>query len=135
MQGILTNSMARCHDYRHANHITKTIHPSKVNVFSFSTTNLEGRYLIFQLLYNTTSLFQILKVINIRNRSTVGLDLHDKFCRHILSARQTVDDRPYKPPVKSHQINYHTLAIYIKKIFQKINGSSSRHLLAFCVDL
>ena len=116
VQGILTSSMARCHDYRHANHITKTIHSSKVYVFLLSTTNLEGRYLIFQLLYNTTSLFQILKVINIRNRSTVGLDLHDKFCRHILSARHNVDVPLYKLPVKSHQINYYTLAIYIKKI-------------------
>ena len=87
VQGFLTSSMARCHDYRHANHITKTIHPSKVSVFLFLTTNLEGRYLIFQFLYNTTSLFPILKVINIRNRSTAGLDLHDKFCRHIWSAR------------------------------------------------
>ena len=80
VKGILTSSMARCHDYRHANHITKTIQSSKVNVFLFSTANLEGRYLIFQLLYNTTSLLQILKVINIRNRSTVGLDLN--FARH-----------------------------------------------------
>ena len=54
VQGILTSSMARCHDYHHAN---KTIHSSKVSVFLFSTTNLAGRYLIFQFLYNTTPLF------------------------------------------------------------------------------
>ena len=41
-------------------------------------------------------------------------------------------------PVKSHQINYYSLAMYTKKIskiFQKISGSPSGHLLACCVDL
>ena len=80
--------MARCHDYRHANHITKTIHSSKVNVFLFSTTNLEGRYLLFQFLYNTTSLFQILKVINIRNPdppwdSIYMINFDDTLCLHL----------------------------------------------------
>ena len=56
------------------------------------------------------------------------INFADIFQAHVI----TVDDALYKLPVKSHQINYYTLAIYITKIFQKINGSSSRHLLAFC---
>ena len=64
----------------------------------------------------------------------MGLDRAD--CLHLIVCRQapviTVDNALDEFFLEPHRTNFYTLAI--KKIFQKISGSSSRCLLAFCID-
>ena len=126
MQGILTSSMVHCHDYWH-DHIGEKNPPiQSLRVLLFFVVVLNGKsrrrnFLIFHFLYNAMSLFQILKVTNIINRPTVRLDVHD--LPTYFKRPSSVDEALYEFPVKSHQINYYTFAIYIKEIFQKISGS------------
>ena len=88
VQGILTSSVTRSHDYRHANLKTKTIQPSKVNVFF--VLNDKSRRQVFNI---SVSLQYHVIISNFESNKYqkpihLGLDLHDKFCRHILSARR-----------------------------------------------
>ena len=64
----------------------------------------------------------------------MGLDRAD--CLHLIFCRQapviTVDNALDEFLLQPHRTNFYTLAI--KKIFQKMSGSSSRYLLTFCID-
>jgi len=64
----------------------------------------------------------------------MGLDRAD--CLHLIFCRQapviTVDNALDEFLLKPHRTNFYTIAI--KKIFQKISGSSSRYLLTLFID-